>query len=92
MNTLKIDDLETNKDLDVASMKTTTGGKFDENVLDLGGLTTGAFAFGGGNRLFSPEVATIVPINMPLGIQVNASPTIDLDIASMIDSAARIAR
>jgi hypothetical protein len=84
MKTVKIDDLETRKDLDAASMKSITGG----NVIGQGGQFTPVTAIGGG--IFSPQVVTNVPVNVPIAIQLDLDTNLGIDtrVANVMASAA----
>jgi hypothetical protein len=85
MKTLKIDDLETRKELDHAAMKTLNGGL---NLSGQGGLVAPVTAVGGG--FFSPQVVTSVPVNVPIAIQLDLDNKlgIDTNVANVIASAA----
>ncbi|HSB13472.1 MAG TPA: hypothetical protein VLE22_03375 [Bryobacteraceae bacterium] len=84
MKTVKIDDLETRKDLDAATMKTISGG----NLIGQGGQFTPVTAIGGG--IFSPQVVTNVPVNVPIAIQLDLDTNLGIDtkVANVIASAA----
>jgi hypothetical protein len=84
MKTVKIDDLETSKDLDAASMKTINGG----NLSGQGGQFTPVTAIGGG--IFSPVIVTNAPVNVPIAIQLDLDTNLGIDtrVANVIASAA----
>ena len=85
MKTLKIDDLETSRDLDETSMTTVRGGL---NLSGQGGQVAPVTGIGGG--IFSPTGVTSVPVNVPIAVQLDLDNKIgiDTDIANVIASAA----
>jgi hypothetical protein len=85
MKTLKIDDLETSKELDETTMKNINGGM---NLIGQGGQFTPVTAIGGG--FFSPQIVTNVPVNVPIAIQLDLDNNlgIDTNVANVIASAA----
>lgn len=74
--TLMINDLETNKELDRAAMKTVCGGFLFGAA---GGQMAGQSVGGGG--FFSPTVGVNTALNLPVIIQL------DLDLSNVIASA-----
>jgi hypothetical protein len=80
---LKIDDLETSKDLDNASMKTINGGLGFGNGNLIAPITAGA----GG--IFSPQTIVSVPIYAPVNVAVDLDTDLGIDtkVANVIASA-----
>jgi hypothetical protein len=84
MKSLKIDDLETSKDLDEACMKSINGG-FGFGNGDLIAPVAGA---GGG--IFSPQTIVSVPVYAPVNIALDLDTDLGIDtrVANVIASAA----
>lgn len=84
MKTLKIDDLETTKDLDGASMQAVSGG-FGFGNGDL--IAPVAGASGG---IFSPQTIVSVPVYAPVNVAIDLDTNLGIDtkVANVIASAA----
>jgi hypothetical protein len=84
MKSLKINDLETTKDLDDASMKTINGG------LGFGNGNLIAPVTGSGGGIFSPQTIVSVPIFVPVNVDVDLDTDLGIDtkVANVIASAA----
>ena len=85
MKTLKIDDLQISRELDAASMEGINGGM---NLSGQGGQIAPVTAVGGG--IFSPQVITSTPVNIPIAIQLDLDTDLGIstDVANVIASAA----
>ncbi len=85
MKTLKIDDLETSKALDEASMKRISGGFGFAN----GSLMAPVTATGPGFGFASPQTVVSVPVYVPVNVAIDLDTDLGIDtkLANVIGSA-----